>query len=636
MSSSRVACPFCGKSFKRLNSHLPKCKMASVSLTTPSLFTQPAQQDITGKSRKTLTSIKTENILSSTCSPILSTPSPNTMKTKKASSSSSRSLTTTKSKTPSASSPSAVTSTTAMKKQTLIVSKDCLDKVPAQISNKTNATTTPAKLTEADPAKATVNSKPKALVNTAKLKATTGATGDQVRPKPKAASKKVSLRKQIEQSTQTDQAAARLSHDAFPETQSNVKPFWEKGRVKSGKENLELSVSSRPRPSIQDHTRSTEELPSKTNSPDQNPSITSNLNKDLCSKTRNQGALNDSSSMLDLVQTSTSDRLYNKSSGSLMVNLGQTKNLVLNCSSVTAGKLATVANSPQSPTMKSQANKASHMLKLNETVLPESNIPFCSLTDLTSSSSDFSFTTSVKPQQSGDTGSHCPSLPLYVPLISPRPLSPSLFSVPSPPSMYFLPPQSPMPSWTPQRGKVGMEAVLENILPYQMIGLKMASSPCCLTGPVLLGLMLHASTPFTPRLPPSHPPALSGPPFAFLSVLRERSNSATANECRTWERVPTNTRKYVPEQKTKGALSLGDVRLKELPGWFATRDCCNPRQGIRNLKRGWQWYYRRFLDVKVGVSGAVIVLAGCCFLSYTWRCPHINVKVAGGSTTKVC
>ena len=40
---------------------------------------------------------------------------------------------------------------------------------------------------------------------------------------------------------------------------------------------------------------------------------------------------------------------------------------------------------------------------------------------------------------------------------------------------------------------------------------------------------------------------------------------------------------------------------------------------------GWQWYYRRYIDVrKGGVGGLGMLLAGYCVLSYVWSYPHIS------------
>ncbi|CDQ65822.1 unnamed protein product [Oncorhynchus mykiss] len=72
-------------------------------------------------------------------------------------------------------------------------------------------------------------------------------------------------------------------------------------------------------------------------------------------------------------------------------------------------------------------------------------------------------------------------------------------------------------------------------------------------------------------------------------------------------------------------LSLGEVRLKELPCWIATRAPRNPRNGVQALISGWQWYYRRYIDVrKGGVGGVAMLLAGYCVLGYTWHYPHIK------------
>lgn len=67
------------------------------------------------------------------------------------------------------------------------------------------------------------------------------------------------------------------------------------------------------------------------------------------------------------------------------------------------------------------------------------------------------------------------------------------------------------------------------------------------------------------------------------------------------------------------------MRLKELPSWIATRAPRNPRNGVEALNSGWQWYYRRYIDVrKGGVGGVAMLLAGYCILGYTWHYPHIK------------
>ncbi|XP_071756776.2 uncharacterized protein LOC139912772 isoform X1 [Centroberyx gerrardi] len=71
--------------------------------------------------------------------------------------------------------------------------------------------------------------------------------------------------------------------------------------------------------------------------------------------------------------------------------------------------------------------------------------------------------------------------------------------------------------------------------------------------------------------------------------------------------------------------SLGQVRLRELPGWLALKTPSHPREAAEILHRGWQWYYRRYIDVrKGGVGGVAMLLAGYCVLSYMWSYPHIK------------
>uniref|UniRef100_A0A3Q3AKG5 Uncharacterized protein n=1 Tax=Kryptolebias marmoratus TaxID=37003 RepID=A0A3Q3AKG5_KRYMA len=61
---------------------------------------------------------------------------------------------------------------------------------------------------------------------------------------------------------------------------------------------------------------------------------------------------------------------------------------------------------------------------------------------------------------------------------------------------------------------------------------------------------------------------------------------------------------------------LGQVKLKDLPTWLASR---TPRR--------WRWYYGRYVNVKKGgVAGLSMLLAGYCVLSYIWSYPHIKLS----------
>ncbi|CAL8300995.1 unnamed protein product [Lota lota] len=68
---------------------------------------------------------------------------------------------------------------------------------------------------------------------------------------------------------------------------------------------------------------------------------------------------------------------------------------------------------------------------------------------------------------------------------------------------------------------------------------------------------------------------------------------------------------------------LGQVRLGELPLWLAINAPSRPRGAVEALQRGWLWYYRRYMDVrKGGIGGVSMLLAGYCVLSYVWSHPH--------------
>lgn len=72
--------------------------------------------------------------------------------------------------------------------------------------------------------------------------------------------------------------------------------------------------------------------------------------------------------------------------------------------------------------------------------------------------------------------------------------------------------------------------------------------------------------------------------------------------------------------------SLGQVTLRDLPEWMACRTPGRPRDVLDMVQRGWQWYYRRYIDVKKGgVAGLGMLLAGYCVISYIWSYPHTKL-----------
>lgn len=72
--------------------------------------------------------------------------------------------------------------------------------------------------------------------------------------------------------------------------------------------------------------------------------------------------------------------------------------------------------------------------------------------------------------------------------------------------------------------------------------------------------------------------------------------------------------------------SLGQVTLRDLPEWMACRTPGHPRDVLEMVQRGWQWYYRRYIDVKKGgVAGLGMLLAGYCVISYIWSYPHTKL-----------
>lgn len=80
---------------------------------------------------------------------------------------------------------------------------------------------------------------------------------------------------------------------------------------------------------------------------------------------------------------------------------------------------------------------------------------------------------------------------------------------------------------------------------------------------------------------------------------------------------------------SKGAPAqrgLGQVRLRELPEWLVCRTPSRPRDLVEMVQRGWQWYYKKYIDVKKGgVGGLGMLFVGYCVLSYMWSYPHIKL-----------
>ncbi|CAM4711287.1 unnamed protein product [Leuciscus chuanchicus] len=70
---------------------------------------------------------------------------------------------------------------------------------------------------------------------------------------------------------------------------------------------------------------------------------------------------------------------------------------------------------------------------------------------------------------------------------------------------------------------------------------------------------------------------------------------------------------------------LGDVQLNKLGVWLAARTPVSPGEIVTMLKQGWQWYYRKYIDVRRGgIGGISMLLTGYCVLCYIWRYPHLK------------
>lgn len=120
----------------------------------------------------------------------------------------------------------------------------------------------------------------------------------------------------------------------------------------------------------------------------------------------------------------------------------------------------------------------------------------------------------------------------------------------------------------------------------------------------------------------------SAPVGQFSSLLSPLVSQSLPVKVETVEK-PEVRKQSTAENPNEGALthrSLGQVRLRELPKWLACKAPSHPKDAVGMLQRGWQWYYRRYIDVrKGGVGGLGMLLAGYCVLSYIWSYRHIKL-----------
>ncbi|XP_077481887.1 uncharacterized protein LOC144092716 isoform X2 [Stigmatopora argus] len=128
---------------------------------------------------------------------------------------------------------------------------------------------------------------------------------------------------------------------------------------------------------------------------------------------------------------------------------------------------------------------------------------------------------------------------------------------------------------------------------------------------VSLPLPKYVSYPSTTSKVSLHQSELASVPPVRFPELQSRTGDTAAT---------MEARKHSPSGR-----SLGQVTLGELPEWLARRTPQRPRDAVDVVQKGWQWYYRKYIDVrKGGVGGVGMLLAGYCVLSYVWSYPHLK------------
>ncbi|XP_060795998.1 uncharacterized protein si:dkey-21c1.4 isoform X2 [Neoarius graeffei] len=109
-----------------------------------------------------------------------------------------------------------------------------------------------------------------------------------------------------------------------------------------------------------------------------------------------------------------------------------------------------------------------------------------------------------------------------------------------------------------------------------------------------------------------------GETFFFSSHSEISSNENVLMKCQT--------SKFSPQ--SQGLMTerrLGDVKLKELFSWLGARTPKSPKETVTMFNKGWQWYYRKYIDVqKGGIGGIAMLIGGYCVLSYIWSYSHIK------------
>ncbi|CAL8283327.1 unnamed protein product [Merluccius merluccius] len=145
-----------------------------------------------------------------------------------------------------------------------------------------------------------------------------------------------------------------------------------------------------------------------------------------------------------------------------------------------------------------------------------------------------------------------------------------------------------------------------------------------------------SSVPLSESLPPSTPLKSESESFSSASLMPSPLGSSPESMSRPVSSKKKTQRRQeallAPETKLEHASKsnlagrrLGQVRLGELPVWLAIKTPSRPREAVEAVQRGWQWYYRKYINVKRGgVGGVSMLLAGYCVLSYVWQYPNIK------------
>lgn len=593
---SSEVCPFCGKTFKRLKSHLPHCKAAASSKTPPPRHDVTVNQTTTSSQLDAAPTKPSAKAGKST--PTLSvTASPQSKKSKKASavssaqSQSSSPATSSQSVNTSSSSPSVSLSSAS--------SPPSSKKKKQQLTEQIKTTTTPSSTTSSLIATHSQTASPSSTVSKPKKK----SLRDLIE-----ASKYKQISKGSTEGTRSaleDLPSGSTSLVTDPQSPGTTTPTGtqttpNKDSIKDNTHPAFVSTETKPKGSTASKMNLLKRK--KTEHP---PLLTKDASSSLDSKVNESSAKNCAREELLVenkgeIEALSMNRMFLKSGN------GHQAKITLQDVKATLGRAKSARQSSR-PSILSQTGTTND---LRSKFRPGSSLSLVPLPTENQENIDSRLVTTKTPSDQLPSTSAQNTEPQSAKRKSSKPKQASLISLrhdgSSQPELIPTTPLRPgqLSSQVSQAESLQQPVCMNEGL---QVGHHMTKLPAISTS------LNHFS---------SHQRfLLASPP----SVQTLRADDGWRMEKSQLEVKKQNT----ADKGSQGAVtqqSLGQVRLRQLPEWLVCRTPSRPRDVVEMVQRGWQWYYRRYIDVKKGgVGGLGMLLAGYCVLSYMWSYHHIKL-----------